>query len=135
MRWPRVRFTVRRTILAAAVMVAMAALTAGVNWLRNPERVRLARLRVDYLSRSEHHADLGREFARLAKYQAFSKAHGTTISDGQVVHIPISQRPELVPRYLELSKYHGSLKTKYAGAASQPRIPVAPDPPAPPEPA
>jgi hypothetical protein len=46
----------------------------------------------------------------------------------------IAQRPELIPKYLELAKYHGALRRKYEDAEWNPRLPVDPDPPEPPEP-
>lgn len=132
MRLPCVRYTVRRLMVAAGV--TLLALGAGIVWLRNPHRVRLAKLRSEYSSKAEFHGALERDFARLTEVQAFSKAHGTSIREGRTVHFLVAQRPELVPRYLKLSRYHGSLKQKYWRAASYPWLPVSPDPPAPLEP-
>jgi hypothetical protein len=118
-------------IIAVAVAVPALPLAAGVAWLLSPEQVRLRSLINAYNAKAEHHEELELNFTDLSKFQEFSKAHGSAIRDGQLVHFLVGQRPELIPRYRELSKYHGALRRKYENAAWHPRLPVEPDPPEP----
>lgn len=134
MRLPRVRFTVRLMTIGAAVTVALVVFAVGIVWLRNPFQVSLGRLHTIYIDKATHHAELEQKFERLTRYQDFNKSHGSMIQGGHYTHILNPQLPELVPKYLELVKYHGSLREKYERAALNPRLPVAPDPPSPPEP-
>ena len=134
MRLSRVWFTLRRLRVAVAVTIVLAAFAAGIVWLRNPQQVRLRRLRMAYIAKAEHHAELERNFTQLSKYQDFFKSHATVVRGGRLGHMLNPQLPELVPGYVELAKYHGSLKEKYEHDADHPRLPVALDPPEPPVP-
>ncbi len=129
MRLPRVRFTVRRTIGAATLAVFLLALAAGVAWLLSPVKVRLRSLTNAYNVKAEHHAVLEREFSRLSEFA--DRSHAIVNRGGRPIHVPIGQRPELIPKYLELAKYHGALRRKYESAAWNPSLPVEPDPPPP----
>ena len=71
------------------------------------------------------------ESLRLAKFSDTDR--GIVIRGGQSICVPVGQRPELVPKYIGLAKYHRALKEKYEHAALDPRLPVEPDP-APPVP-
>jgi hypothetical protein len=113
-------------MIAVAVTVPLLLLAAGVVWLLSPEQVRLRSLINAYDAKARHHAGLEREFARLS--ESSNSSHGIAIRDGRLVHIPIGQRPDLIPKYLELAKYHGALKRKYENAAWHPSLPVEPDP-------
>jgi hypothetical protein len=127
-----VRFTVRRTVSVATLAVPLLALVAGVAWFLSPEQVRLRSLINAYHAKAEHHAALEREFSRLSEFS--DRSHAIVGPGGQHLHVPIGQPPELIPKYLELAKYHGALRRKYQDAAWHPSLPVEPDPPPPPQP-
>lgn len=131
MRLPRLRFTVRRTVGAATLAVFLLALAAGVAWFLSPEQVRLRSAINGFNAKAEHHAVLEREFSRLSEFA--DRSHAIVNRGGRPVHVPIGQRPELIPKYLELAKYHGVLRRKYESAAWHPGLPVEPDP-SPPDP-
>jgi hypothetical protein len=131
MQLRRVRFTVRTMMVAAALAVFLLALAAGVVWSLSPEQVRLRSVINGYNAKAEHHAVLERELSRLSEFA--DRSHAIVNRGGRPIHVPIGQRPELIPKYLELAKYHGALRQKYESAAWHPSLPVEPDPP-PPEP-
>jgi hypothetical protein len=114
---------------AMAVSVLLLLPVFGLVRLLSPEQVRLRALISAYKAKAEHHAELEREFSRLSQYS--DSSHGLGIRAGQRVHIPIRQRPELIPKYRELARYHAALGRKYEDAARHPRLPVEPDPPEP----
>jgi hypothetical protein len=123
------RFTVRRLMIAVAITVALLPLAAGVAWLLSPEQARRRALISAYEARAAHHAELERKFARLSKFS--DDRYMIAIRGGQLVHIPIAQRPELVPKYLELAQYHDALREKYENTTWHHRRAVEPDPPPP----
>ncbi len=124
---PPVRLTGRRIVGAATLAAFVLALAAGVAWFLSPEQIRLRALSDAYKAKAEHHAELEAKFSRLSEYSDTS--HGTTASGGQRVHFPIRQRPELIPKYVGLAKYHEAPRRKYENAAWHPWLPVEPDPP------
>jgi hypothetical protein len=121
-------------MVAVVVTAALTASASALVWWESPRQVRLRRLGSAYEAKAGHHAGLEREFARLSEYQDFSKAHGAAFREGHLVHFPSEQLPALVPKCLELAKYHRSLREKYERAAWNPGLPVTPDPPEPPIP-
>jgi hypothetical protein len=131
MRPARVPFTVRRTVGALALAAFLLVLVTVVTWFLSPEQVRLRSLINAYRANAERHAELEDRFSHLSEYS--ERSHGSTTRGGQLVHFPLRQRPELIPKYLELARYHGALRQKYEDAAMRPRFPVEPDP-LPPEP-
>src|SRR5262245_34428060 len=129
MRWPRLRLTVLRVLIAGLLVALLLPSALGLVWFLSPEQIRV-RVQIDaYRAKSERHAELERDFSRLSEYS--DDSHGVAIRGGRLVHEPIAQRPEVVRTYLELAKYHGALRRKYEEAASHPRVPVAADPPKP----
>src|SRR4051794_38903775 len=122
---------VRRATIAMAAIVALVTLPSGIACRQEPEQVRLRRLRSLYVAKAARHAELEHEFEQLSNYQDFSKAHLSAFRGGKLVHLLNPQLPELVPKYIELAKYHGSLKEKYERAAANPWLTVIPDAPRP----
>jgi hypothetical protein len=131
MRPARLPFTARRTVGAVTLAAFLLVLVTVVTWFLSPEPVRLRSLINVYSAKAERHAELEDEFSHLSEYS--DRSHGSTIRGGELVHFPLRQRPELIPKYLELARYHGALRQKYQDAAMHPSKPVEPDPP-PPEP-
>jgi hypothetical protein len=123
------RLIVRRIVLAVALTLTLLPLAVGILWLLSPQQIRLRALTDSYEAKASHHAELEREFARLSEYS--DKSHMIAIRGGQRVHMPLGQRLEQVPKYLELAKHHGALRKKYENAAWHPTLPVEPDPPSP----
>jgi hypothetical protein len=125
------QFSARRISVAVAATVLLLLLppVIGLAWLLSPGQIRVRALINAYHAKAKHHAELERKYSRLSEYSDIS--HGIAIRGGRSVHIPVGQRPELIPRYLELAKYHGTLRRKYEDAEWHPRLPVEPDPPAP----
>ncbi len=117
----------------AALVVAgtLLPVVTVVVWPLSAHQARLRALVNDYSAKTARHAELEREFARLAKFSDTDR--GIVIRGGQSICVPVGQRPELVPKYIGLAKYHRALKEKYEHAALDPRLPVEPDP-APPVP-
>jgi hypothetical protein len=68
MRVPRIRYTVRRSVIAMIAAVAVLPFAAGTVWLLSPQQIRLRALINVYEDRAAYHAGLERAFARLAKY-------------------------------------------------------------------
>jgi hypothetical protein len=127
MRLPRM--TTRLWMLVVVAAILFLPLFLAIAWFLSPEQVRLRALIDDYNVRAEHHAALEREASRLSEISETS--HAIVMRHGHATHAPVAQRPELVPRYLELAKYYGALRRKYEEAALHPRLPVEPDPPQP----
>ena len=102
MRWPRVRFTVRWTMVAVAVV---GLLLASAIMLRR-----------------------SREFGSRAEEQADFEAGSLEYADDARGERGDRQRVE---RGELMATYHRGLKLKYERAARFPWLPVAPDPPEP----
>jgi hypothetical protein len=119
MRLPRVRFTVRRMMVATAVLAISC---FSEIWL-----ARMGRLAGIYEQRALYHAQQER-----ATRQAI---------DDQLAHIQrIVRYPEKDPVYLHLQQlqdkspsadYHAAMSGKYELASRRPWQPVTPDPPPP----
>ena len=119
MRIPCVRFTVRRMMVAAAVVAI--ALFSGI-WL-----TRMGRLAGVYEQRALYHAQ-----QELTTREAI---------EDQLAHIRrIAMYPEKDPLYLRLqhlqgknpsADYHAAMRDKYELASRRPWQPVTPDPPPP----
>ncbi len=105
-RLPRVRFTVRRLMVA----VALAAVAiGGVAWVARVERLA-----------SEYRRQYARHSAEVQRYgEEASKALG--LGGGRERHVRASR----------LAAYHARLESKYGRAAHNPWLPVEPDPPPP----
>jgi hypothetical protein len=129
MKLPHARFTMRRMMITGPLTALLLPPVLGLVWFLSPEQVRVRAVIDAYRAKAEHHAEMERKFSRLAEYS--DSSHGVAIRSGRLVHLPIAQRPELVPRYLALAKYHRELRRKYEDAAWHPRRPVVPDPPEP----
>src|SRR5437870_4628993 len=99
MRLPRLRFRIRRVMVAVAVTALLLPLAAGTVWLLSPEQVRVRSLINAYNAKAQHHAELERRFSRLS--ESSDSSHGIAIRGGRLVHIPIGQRPELIPGHVE----------------------------------
>ena len=128
MRMPGLRFTVRRLMLALAVVAALlgALFTmrrqAHIERLLAEHEAKLAALDILTIQRQAH-------FKRLANLHAervrgLRSSHGTIKSpNGIYLHVPLV--PEAV------LEYHMNLAKKYEKAALDPWLPVEPDPPEP----
>jgi hypothetical protein len=90
-------------LVAVAVSVLLLPPVLGLVWLLSHEQIRARAQISGYHTKAEHHAELEQEFSWLAVYSDSSHAIG--IRGDQRVDIPIRQRPELIPKYLELAKY------------------------------
>ena len=111
MQMPRIRMTVPRLMIAIAVTVSLLPVAAGIVWRQLPEQVRRRALIRDYQARAEYHAERQREFTGLSKFSGEGRMY--FIREGGLVHMPTGQRPELVPKYQKLAKYHGALRQKH----------------------
>ena len=109
MRLPRVRFTVRRMMVAVAVM---AALLAGVAWCRG--MIRAAR---------DH-----RERALLNRSQEQLQRQIVASVD---LFVEPGEAPGAARGAAALAAHYESLGLKYERAALYPWLPVEPDPPPP----
>jgi hypothetical protein len=119
MRLPRVRFTVRRVMVATAVQAI--SLFSGI-WL-----TRMGRLAGIYEQRAVYHAQQERAIRQAI--------------EDQWAHIQrIARYPEKDPLYLHLQQlqdknpsadYHAAMSDKYELASRRPWQPVTPDPPPP----
>ncbi len=154
MRWPCPRFTVRRIMVAVAVL----ALILGGSL----EAIRLKRYRDECLTRAATHAEserysrgmehMAREMAEtaesfLAILQRWTVSRGSFLRMTTIIREAERKRAELAEqqkrsaadergqeaRYAEYAAYHEALKRKYLRAAARPWQSVEPDPP-PPEP-
>jgi hypothetical protein len=112
MRWPRVRFTVRRLMVAVAIV----ALAFGVGTMR----WRQLTLR----AKADHHERIEREQGgKQRAIEDLARAANT---------------PELAAQmrgdkavHARIEGYHARLKEKYRQLSARPWLPVAPDPPEP----
>ncbi len=126
MRWPRMRFTVRRMMIAIAIIGVVTALEAT------------RQRREFFRSRARDHAGELQGIAdESAPWIATYWERYWYPKSGEPRKTP---KPSAVERqaYEENRKrriaYHEALYWKYQSAASRPWLPVESDPPAPPEP-
>ena len=94
-------------------------------WPLNAQQAGLRALIGEYNARATIHLELERKYARLAKFSDSDRA--ITRRNGKLICIAVAQRPEVMPKYLELVSYHRALKEKYKRAALQPRLPTEPE--------
>ncbi len=125
MRTPHMRVTVLELMAALLVASTVLPVVAVIVWPLNSQQARLRALISDYNAKAAHHAELEGQCARLAQFSDTDR--GIVIRDGQRICVPVGRRPELVPKYLELAKYHRALKEKYERATLHPRLPIEPD--------
>jgi hypothetical protein len=112
MRRPRVRFTVRRLMIAVAVAACLMAAWVGV--------ARLRRLSSDYRVRTEQHAGIEETLRRIVA------------SDGANAPVDVSPGPGLPSRRFTagaVAEHEAALRRKYERASRYPWLPVEPDPP------
>jgi tetratricopeptide (TPR) repeat protein len=157
MRWPRPRFTVRRIMVAVAVL----ALFLGGSL----EVIRLKRFRDECLKRAATHAESERYSLEMEQHdrqwaERIEGSFGTTQRflaslEGTLSRASARLKPTIVDqqkrfteaaeqekrdaakwrgdatRDAESAAYHGALKRKYLRAAARPWWPIEPDPPPP----
>jgi Tfp pilus assembly protein PilE len=130
MRWPRVRFTVRRLM----IVVAIVAISLGVfetvrAWEKYSERAaRESLITRLYLSEFNERIEMAR---RQKKGREARISQGFPFED-EIINEKLEKASvlgaELSRRRLE---FHAELKEKYDRATRYPWLPVAPDPPEP----
>ena len=113
MRLPRVRFTVRRTMVAVAVV----ALAFGI--------VRLWTARQLYLEKAAEHAGFRALVLRSPDTIAYWESRWTDQRRGLPARYPWPGGPPFVPA---MAKYHDAMRIKYERAAHYPWLPIEPDP-------
>jgi hypothetical protein len=113
---PRVRFTVRRMIVAVAVI-------ALAFWM-----VRLWAARQLYLQKAAKHAGFRANVLRSPNSIAYWESRWTDQREGKPARYPWPAGPPFVPA---LAKYHDAMRMKYERAARYPWLPIEPDPPEP----
>jgi hypothetical protein len=109
MRMPRVRFTVRRLMIAVAVAALL--LGGDVLW----------RKRAGYLARANVEAASEMQSRALIKVyeSAIETSAAPSVADGYRHWVEVHR---------EEADYHGRLRRKYERAARYPWLPVEPDP-------
>jgi hypothetical protein len=117
MRLPRPRLTIRLMM----VLVAVAALALSVEATRR----RMANLSLAYLGRAREYQAKA-EIASLNALESEAVSRRGRTSDPKYAQRSIS--------YRRLCEFHLTMKRKYERAATQPWLPIAPDPAPPPQP-
>src|SRR5690348_11927448 len=111
MRWPRVRFTIRR------MMVAVAALAVVISGCL--EAIRLKRRRDLFLTAASLHAQSELYTLNLERsYRVMAEQRKNQAS------VCLDQAAKLA----KTAGYHATLKRKYQRAASHPWVAIVPDP-------
>jgi hypothetical protein len=116
MKLPRVQLTVRRLIVA----VALVALLLGA--------ARLWALRQLYLERAAGHAGFRALVLRSPQDIQYWESRWTDRRAGRPARYPWPAGPPFVPA---IARYHDDMKVKYERAAARPWLPVGSDPPEP----
>ena len=112
MKVPRVRFTVRRMMVAVAV-------AALAFWI-----VRLSSLRRQYLEKAANHASFQAYLITSPQMIKFWEDRWTAAREGKPAKYPWPSGPPFVP---SIAEYHDQMRIKYKRAARYPWLPVAPD--------
>ena len=116
MKIPRISFTVRRMMVAVAVVALAFAI------------VHLWSLRQLYLKMAAQHGGISALRDRTPEDIAFWEARLTAQHEGLPASDPWPGGHPLVP---SMARYHEAMRLKYERAARYPWLPVAPDPPEP----
>jgi hypothetical protein len=116
MRLPRVRFTVRRMMVAVAVV----AIISG--------SVQLWRLRRLYQDRASGYASMALRYVSTPEEAAYWEARWTRQREGRPAEYPWPAGPPFVPAIVA---HYRSLQAKYEHAARYPWLTVVPDTPEP----
>lgn len=143
MRLPRVRFTVRRLMIAVAiagVIMGVTRLTANARRLR----ARAAGYAIRAATERETNWGMASDEAQLARAVDRVKVHKTRMEAGSLDQDPSDQRAVLelmeesvARRRRRIARHHGRLayflamRAKYERAARYPWLSVEPDPPEP----
>ena len=113
MRMPRVRFTVRRMMIAVAIVAFLVG--GGI------EAARFKRLRASHLDDAAYHARReAEELRNVAQFDRGRREGATNANDRSIVLMERSSRLRV--------EYHAQLKRKYLRAANRPWQSVTPDP-------
>ncbi len=117
MHFPRVRFTVRRMMVAVAIVAfALALALGGVRW-----GVRMLWLSQKYQRLARDH--------EIAEYD--DKGSEVRLRNLAALQGPNNNYERVAARIQRRAEYHGRMRAKYMRAAYRPFLPVAPDPPEP----
>ena len=114
MKIPRIRFTVRRMMVAVAVL----ALAFGI--------ARLWWARQRYLEKAAGHASFRAYLLRSPENIKHWEERWTSGREGKPARYPWPAGPPFVPA---IAEYHEAMRLKYERAARYPWLSVAPDPP------
>jgi hypothetical protein len=132
MRLPRVRFTVRRLMIAVAII----AILCGVG-LQIRLAIRLSRLSAEYAQRVAKFADFESTWRKSERHhrQRGEELRKLVDDPRQGVGGPEFWRRQAkgeadeAEKLKSLADFHASMKAKYQAAARRPWIDVEPDPP------
>jgi hypothetical protein len=132
MRLPRVRFTVRRMMIAVAVI----AILCGVG-LQIRRAIRLSRLSAEYAQQAAKYAEFESTWRQSERHHREREQELRKLVDDprqgvdgpefwrRQAKIEADQAEKLKP----LVEFHATMKAKYQAAARRPWLPVDPDPP------
>jgi hypothetical protein len=118
MRIQRVRFTIRRMMVAVAI--------AGVLFGATKAYQRL--------TRALQNEEWEKKYFWKVAYPSLAKRHEISEKAADALAHRFLSNPEsahLIPAYLILRDYHAALRSKWEHAARYPWLPVEPDPPEP----
>jgi hypothetical protein len=130
MRLPRVRFTVRRLMIAVAIVGVLLAAGLEARWMHRKYR--------EYATRASLHSycerlysewassDIKKEADRRSKFEK----NGQAGFDDWVLHLADYYGRRAAKETL-WANYHARMKSKYEVAMRRPWLPVEPDPPEP----
>ncbi len=116
MRLPRVRFTVRRMMIAVAVVARS---------VRDRSPLGVAQL---YLEKAADHAGFRALVLRSPETIAYWESRWTAQREGLPAKYPWPSGTPFVPA---MARYYDAMRIKYEQAARYPWLPIAPDPPKP----
>jgi hypothetical protein len=133
MRLPRVRFTVRRMMIAVAVVAVL----IGVG-LHVERAIRFSRLSTNYVEFAAMYAEYEsilrkreRNHRELAERERESADKFQRSSSVELWRRLAQEDTDRADKFKSLAEYHSRMKAKYQAAARRPWLDVEPDPPRP----
>jgi len=131
MRLPRVRFTVRRMMIAVAIVGVLLASGMEARWLHRKHREYVNRASIDSEGERLYSEWAAWDIKHESDLRSMFKRYGHEGLDDWARRMA-DYHGRQAAKFTLWANYHARMKAKYEAAARRPWLPVEPDPPEPP---
>jgi hypothetical protein len=124
------RFTVRRLMIAVAVVAILLAVGLEARWMHQKYQGYTRRAFLHAYGESMYSEWVAREIKSEAGYRSMVEKYGQTGFEVHLLHLA-DLNGRNAAKHTLWAEYHTRMKVKYEAAMRRPWLPVEPDPPRP----